>query len=480
MLVLIPFSGNKLNRVKDNFPSEPKLPLHISWAVSTGAFSESPLFGTGPASYQYNYTRYRPVEFNNSEDWNYRFTSANNEFLRALGEWGILGLAALIFLTFSIVAIVRKFLISTEKLGGKGPKEVLLPSFAVGLFISAALLFISSSTLISIVITLMLLASFLALSENQKELELPDRFKVKLFGDKKVDILPILGLVIFLATSFYIGRKAVEAVSADYYHRLALTQASRDGGKTYEYLQKAEELNPYIDLYRIDMAQTNLALANLIVAQKGPTEENPEGNLTQEDIDTIRILLSQAINEAKIATELSPRSSRNWQVLGTIYKNITGISDNALTLSLDAYGRALENDPFNPFLRSQIAEVYYFVENYGQAVKFYNEAIKLKPDYVKGYYNLALTLRDSGDIQGAKENAEKAVELLRNDLSEDEKIRTSELLKQAWVKDFSLATDLLDEIKDTVEMNSSDNVSEFKNSSLPDLELSEPQEAIGI
>ena len=110
-------------------------------------------------------------------------------------------------------------------------------------------------------------------------------------------------------------------------------------------MQKAESLNPVIDLYRVDIAQTNFALANALAIQKGPTKDNPKGTLTDQDRRTIQTLLSQAINEGRIAVALSPLSSRNWVVLASIYRNISGVEQNALAFSLDASGRAIQRDP---------------------------------------------------------------------------------------------------------------------------------------
>ena len=238
---------------------------------------------------------------------------------------------------------------------------------------------------------------------------------------------------------------------ADYYHRQALAQSSKDGTKTYEYLQKAETLNPNIDLYRVDMAQTNFALANALASQKGPTKDNPQGSLTDQDKQTIQTLVSQAINEGRASVALSPRSSRNWEVLATIYRNITGVANNSLAFAYDAYGRAIQLDPFNPALRLNVGTLYYSSKNYELASRFFTDSINLKPDYINGYYYLAITLRDKGDLQNAKAVAEQAQSLLQRDLSSQDSNSASQ--KENRIKDYNTITGLLNEIKTKMDTN---------------------------
>jgi tetratricopeptide (TPR) repeat protein len=207
--------------------------------------------------------------------------------------------------------------------------------------------------------------------------------------------------------------KTYNVTLADYYHRMALSQANKNGTLTYQYLQKAEAINPEVDLYRVDMAQTNFALANALAIQKGPSKSNTQGTLTDQDKKTIQTLLSQSINEGRVAVTLSPRSARNWEVLGSVYRNITGVAQNALAFSLDAYGKAIQLDPLNPALRVSVGGVYYSVKRYDLAARFFSDATNLKPDYANAYYNLSIAYRDGGDLANATTVAQQLVTLLQ-------------------------------------------------------------------
>src|SRR6266568_262132 len=109
-------------------------------------------------------------------------------------------------------------------------------------------------------------------------------------------------------------------------------------------------------------------------------------------------------------------SGSSWiEVLASIYQNITGVAKNALAFSLDAYGRAIQLDPLNPLLRVNVGGIYYAAKNYDLAIRFFTDAANLKPDYTNAYFNLAIALRQKGDLQNAKLVADQTVSLLQKD-----------------------------------------------------------------
>lgn len=438
----VPLPGG-LNQMQANFPKEIQLPFATSWKVSASAFRDAPFIGTGPSTYLFNFTAYKPLEFNQLDFWNFSFDTAYNEFLQVLGTLGILGLIALFLICLIVLNSARKnmSLDSAEATqeGHDGSYEnahVMLPALAISGLVSIILLAIHATTLVSLVVTFFMLAAFMVSQKSVRGrvMKLSMGIKASTSDNKQFDLFPVLIFVAFLVAAVPVMYKTVNAAMADYYHRQALSQANQNGTKTYEFLQKAETLNPEVDLYRVDMAQTNFALANAIAASKGPSEENEEGTLTDQDRSTIQSLLSQSVNEGRAAVALSPRSSRNWEVLASIYRNITGVADNALVFSLDAYGRAIQRDPLNPALRVNVGGIYYSIKNYDLAIRFFSDAANLKPDYANAYYNLSIALRDKGDLANAKAVAEQAVKILsENKETPDYKTATT-LLNELNVK----------------------------------------------
>jgi tetratricopeptide (TPR) repeat protein len=431
----LPFRGNKIQQLEAGFPKEIQLPLSISWKISASSFRDVPFFGTGPSSYLFNFTSYKPAEFNLLNYWNFSFGTAYDEFLQVLSTLGLFGFATLVILCIVVIKNSNKILSLTQANSLKdAPQDTTQLALAISGLLSIVLLMIHTTTLVSIVITLFILATLMMSQESIRNnaTELSMGLKASTSHSQQFDLLPVVIFIIFLVGAVTLLFKLSTIVSADYYHRLALSQANKNGALTYQYLQKAESLNPLVDSYRVDMAQTNFSLANIIAIQKGPTKDNPQGSLTDKDKQTIQTLLSQAINEGRASVILSPRSSRNWEILASVYKNITGVANNALTFALDAYGKAVQIDPMNPALRLAVGEVYYSIKNYDLAIRFFTDAVNLKPDYTNAYYDLAIAYREKGDFSNAQLIAEQSLTLIK---------------KETDPKDYKIVSDLIADLK---------------------------------
>lgn len=430
-------SNNILYAQAQNFPREIQLPYDTSWNVSISAFRDAPLWGTGPATYLFNFTTYKPVAFNSSVYWNVNFDQPFNEYFLMLASLGAVGLIAFLVVTFIFISLAIKSLSSgagSDVANEHGfdlnqivanRSDEIKPALAISGIVFFVILALHVSTLVVFIIGLLILAAFFAVNQNYTKTVHIKLGAIKTSSDSgfTFDVLPVILILVMIAFagvgSFYL----VKFVTADVHHRQALVAVANNNGlEAYNRLVQAETLNPYNDLYRTDLAQTNFALANAIASAKGPTESSPSGSLTDQDKTNIQQLLQQAIAEGRNSVVISPRSSNNWQILGGIYRQISGVADNATQFSLDAYGRAIQRDPLNPALRLTVGGIYYSAKNYDMAIRFFTDAINLKPDYANGYYNLSIALRDKGNMQEAQQVAEQLVSILqKNTESEDYK-----------------------------------------------------------
>lgn len=424
ILTYLPLTGpfGYFHNLGNNFPKEIQLSLPVSWKVTASTFRDAPFFGTGPSSYSFNFTSYKPAEFNTLPYWNFSFDTAYNEIFQLLATLGLFGLGAfVVVLAIILRSSKRNLSLRSADTVEENEASVILPALALSSIVAVVLLLLHATTLVSIVMTLFIFAAFMMAQKpiREKVTELSLGIKATT-ADNKFDLFPVLVFGVYLVVAVFFLNRAVRAVAADYYHRQALSQSLTNGTATYENLQRAESLNPNIALYRVDMAQTNFALANAIALQKGPTEANPQGTLTDEDKRTIQTLLSQAINEGRMAVALSPRSAANWELLGSIYRNITGVAQNALEFSLASYGQAIQRDPLNPALRVNVGGIYYAGQNYPLAVRFFSDAANLKPDYANAYYNLAIAMRDNNDLANAVLVTQQLVNMLSKDTNSND------------------------------------------------------------
>lgn len=445
LLSFIPPIGNSKNPLyilAKNFPRESQLPFVTSWKISVSSFRDTPFWGSGPASYLFDFTSYKTIEFNNTSDWNRRFDTGFNEYLSVLATLGGVGLVALIFATAFFASSIYSVITNTND---ANPNHKTALALAVSGIVFFVILLLHSLTLPLSVIGFLILACFMVthspLGGNRKTGEgIFAKFAstINLTGASsetvRLDTLPTISLTIavtLVGFAFFFGGKFA---LADFHHRQALNAISQNQGlQAYNELVAAEKLNSVNDLYRTDLAQTNFALANAIAISKGPSDSAPSGTLTDQDKQNIQVLLNQAINEGRTATTLSPRSTINWEILGSLYRQISGVAQNALLFSLDSYGRAIQADPLNPVLRLNVGGVYYAIKNYDMAIRFFTDAVNLKPDYANGFYNLSAAYKDKGDLQSAVTAAQQVVKTVDKN-SPDYKVASD------YLKDLELKT----------------------------------------
>ena len=433
----IPGKENPLQKLAKNFPREPQLAFDASWKVSVSTFRDYPFWGSGPDSYLYSFTTYKPLEYNNSKLWNIRFDTPFNEYLGVLANLGGLGSLALLLMTALFFYQAINLFTSRGRLdesadGERNQEDIISSTYwqsidkmfapgSEGLKLSLAIsgvaffatLFLYPSTLPFWIIGLILLAAFMVSSNISKPLTI--RFGSTGSNPAKMtlDILPSVILLALLALLVIGSVNFGKFILADMHHRQAVSAVSANKGiDAYNELIKAEKLAPWNDLYHSDLAQLNFAIASSIASSKAPSSENPDGTLSDEDKRNIQTFLQQSIDEGRTATTSNPRNVTNWEVLASVYRQISGVAQNALVFSLDSYGRAIQRDPYNPILRLNVGGIYYAIKNYELAVRFFTDAANLKPDWANAYYNLAVALRDKGDRETAKAVATKVMELV--------------------------------------------------------------------
>lgn len=422
----VPIGGSKniFYHGAQNFQREHQLPFDVSWKVSVSAFRDSPFWGSGPASYLGDFTLYKPIEFNNDTKlWNVRFDQAFNEYLNILATLGIIGLIVIIFLTVIAVTIAFKTL-SAPRIG-----SIRLP-LAVSTIAFFVILAVHASTLVLWVAGILIIVCFLAVTrQSDDEVYLEQSINGNNSFSSRINPFTIIAAILVLALVGLVLWQTTQALIADYHHRQGIKAASSGQGiiALNEFVL-AEKYNPQADLYRNNLAQINYALANYIVGIKGPTEASPAGNLTDQDKQNIQTLLGNAINEGQAATILNPNNPANWEILASIYRQISGVAQDSLQYALNAYGKAIQRDPLNPVLRMNVGGIYLSINNPDMAIRFFTDAANLKPDMANAYFNLAIAYNQKKDIANAVLAAQKTVSLL-DPKSEDYKV-ASDVLAQ--------------------------------------------------
>jgi tetratricopeptide (TPR) repeat protein len=381
-------------------PYSPRFPGYaVSWNVAVDSLKQSPVLGIGPGNYITAFSRFKPISYNASDLWPVRFATGNNFYLTALTEVGMLGLAALALLIFSIYKSLRREVKEGQAANIKANAAV----YSLVLFL--VLMAIFPATVLLTVLLFIVLAFFAKTS--------PTSLNLTSFGATGASSrLPsfIISLPVIVATlvfGFYMGR----ALAAELSFKQAVDAlAQGDGQTTYDKVRGAIRLNPNVDRYHSTFSQINLAIARNL-AQKQ--------DLTDAERTTLTQLVQQAINEGKAAVALNLQRAGNWEVLAQTYRAIMPIAEGADAFAIQSYSQAVALDPFNPNLRINLGGIYYGMKNYDDAVKVLELAVTTKPDLANGHYNLAFAYRDQKELEKAIQQMTLVLSLIEDKNSQD-------------------------------------------------------------
>jgi len=365
------------------------LPITSGWAIALETLKGNILLGVGPGNFIEAFNRFRPVEFNSSSAWALRFTSSSNWYLHV---WTITGLAGIASFGWLVLTITKKVKgINLNPVGW-----ALLATLVVFLLAPASLLLIFAFYLL------------LALAGSPLGEDLSLQFAARETGEtgRKTNLLPGIIALLITAGIVGVGYWGSRAYAAEMSFRQALNAASQNDGKaTYDAIIKASQLNPGVAQYRITASQTNLALANAIASKK---------DLTEEERQTVSQLVQQSIREAQAAVALHRTNAVGWENLARLYQSLMTFAKDADQFTIASYQQAVALDPVNPLLRVAFGGVYYSLKQFDNAVRTFELAVAAKPDLANAHYNLAVALREKGEIARAYQEMQATVALLKS------------------------------------------------------------------
>lgn len=492
-LALVAWLGQYLPVIPARVTMPVNLDLTESWRIASSAVRDNALFGTGPSTYSTAYRAYRSTAINQTDSWNLVFHNSGSEYLTWMTTMGLVGIAALVLLVVRIIATARKNIASMaegqQSTGTVDPliSAIKLPIVLIVLGTLVLFLFMSSTVAIAgvffIVLTLWMLVNKLDESTDiveevnlnlqlVSEKLLPARGKT--FATDESDQPQYLPLFIGVAL-FIIAGVGGYYTLRDVQSNLAFAQSAQHLANNapvrdiYDAQRAAIQYNPRRDAYRRAYANTNISVAQLVASERGES-------LTDTERQDVVTLIQQAIREVRIITEvLYPTNALNWQIRGRVYQSLLGVARGADTWALHAFQQAIILAPQDPQLRVDLGGLFLRLAieapiedgtqgdppgneipsapdtratNLLRAEAAFQDAIRLKPDFANGHFNLAVLYQEAGRYDLAIRELEATLGLVSPDSN-----------------DYQQASDLLEEVR---------RLSEQGN--LPEPELPDPIE----
>ena len=106
-----------------------------------------------------------------------------------------------------------------------------------------------------------------------------------------------------------------------------------------------------------------------------------------------------------------PATGRTVGAKGLAAVGLCYLKQDKLTESQDYFKRSIEMAPQDEKLPYNVAEIYFSNLQIDDAVRYYDLAIQIKPDWPDPYYRLALAYLNKGENPKAIENLEKFIKL---------------------------------------------------------------------
>lgn len=109
-------SENETIQQLSNLPREVILDKKTSFEITKEAINASPIFGSGLGTFSYDFSKFRPVGFNQSQYWAVRFDKAGSEILERLATTGILGFVVWIIIPIVfVIKLLGSFIVRKNK-----------------------------------------------------------------------------------------------------------------------------------------------------------------------------------------------------------------------------------------------------------------------------------------------------------------------------------------------------------------------------
>lgn len=371
-------------QIFSNLPTEVNLSQGMSWGVGFQGLKENIVFGSGNSTFNYLFAKFKPQSFLETPFWQLRFDRAGNHIAELLGTTGVLGILS--FLALIGMFLMVSWIVITSRIKESGIKLQIPLFFSfLGLLVSQ-FVFYQNATL-AFCFWLFLALGTVSWEKPQKE----KTFDFRDFPEIGL-IFSILSWVVLIGLGFF-SFIMVKYYLADVYYREYLLNPAEN----LEKIESSTRLNDSSPTYHMALAREYLA------------EISEEFTKAQPDNQLIINMTASAIREAQRAVEVSPKRVATHQTLGMAYRDIQGLAQGVLEWGIKSFEAALELEPKNPVLMTELGKFKVSEEKIEEAKVWFNRALELREDYVDAGIQLALLDEQEGKKEEARLRLEEIV-----------------------------------------------------------------------
>lgn len=389
-------------------------PFRLSWFAALEILKnpQTAIIGIGPDNFSAIFTRVKDFAYNQSPLWQINsFNVSHSAILQILTETGIFGLLAFGLL---VLNVFKQYVKGDHK--GSPLQICLFVYLIICLFIFPPSLII---WFLFFVVLGLINQTPTTDVQTQNLASLPPIY----IGTV------VISFVLIGTSGYFLGR----SYASEYYFKKSIDGIAKNNLKqVYDNQRQAIVLNPYIERFRSSFAQTNLVIANNL------SSKIKDKKISEQDRQTITQAIQAGITESKAVVTLNPQRANNWENLAVIYSNIINVAQEADVWTISAYQRAILADPQNPAYRVGLGGVYYSQKKYDDALRFFEQAVSIKPDWPNANYNYAwanFQVKNYPQAVNAMQNTLKLINQKTNKVDYEKVVKELEEFKKMLPKE---------------------------------------------
>ncbi len=348
----------------------PKSSLEVSLSnkstmeIGLQTLKSSGVVGSGPATFSYDFSKYKNADFNQTSLWDLNFNAGSSKILTAIAEVGVAGLLALLAVLLLPIFYAVKYLFYEK---GTDKMHLILGLAAVLVSQGFGYFFHSSNISLDFLyfFTVALLVVLVFKTGKTYTLKPSSLATIAI-----IFVFVLAGLcnasIVFLESQRYVA-------NVNYQKGITLfSQGKQD--ESLAYIKKAASSNTS------DMYFNQLSLFSLVALQgKAASAHVTDPNAKQ----AIQNLINDAVGASNSAVAFNPKNYENWSTRGYLCQNLVGLFPSAPDCVLQAYQKAIELNPKNPYLLFQLGIAYYQSKNPDKALEYFQRMLDIAPEYAK-------------------------------------------------------------------------------------------------
>jgi len=378
LLAVFPLNFLKINK---NLVQE-QLGYSGAIEITKGTIKEKPIFGSGPGTFIYNFSSFRPADMNYSPDWQIRFKQAPAYVLEIAGGSGIMGLASYFLLLFLLFYFIFwRWRIEEQ--------SNIITSLKASLITIIFIQFVYPANINSLFLFWLIVGLLMAeYTQTLKNSGLAFTGEKKIILGKKMHGLFSSFLILLAVGWIFLLVVGVKYWLGDFFYNREKNESN---------ISKAVNLNPHNLYYRVGLVKYYLREIDSELNKKQPSR----------DYSLMQINITKGIAAGQEAITYWPRSVLAHETLAMFYRDTRLLTKGSELWTLKHFQSASELEPSNPVLLAEISWAYFNLDQLLEANLYFKKALELKSDYYDAEFGLAKVAAKEGNEQAALAILEK-------------------------------------------------------------------------